>query len=65
MSSIAQFYICNINQSIKNEIHKVFLMKFVHKQNFMYICIVIKTKRYGKRNQNATGCKTYPVKIVI
>lgn len=40
-------------------------MKFVHKKNFMYICIVIKTKRYGKRDKNATGCKTYPVKIVI
>lgn len=40
-------------------------MKFVHKENFMYICIVIKTKRYGKRNKNATGCKAYPVKIVI
>ena len=29
-------------------------MEFVHKEIFMYICIVIKTKRYGKRNKNAT-----------
>lgn len=49
----------------KEEIHKIFFMEFVHKENFMYICIVIKTKRYGKRDKNATGCKTYPVKIVI
>lgn len=49
----------------KEEIHKIFFIKFVHKENFMYICIVIKTKRYGKRDKNATGCKTYPVKIVI
>ena len=35
----------------KEEIHKIFFMEFVHKEIFMYICIVIKTKIWKKKQK--------------
>lgn len=39
-------------------------MEFVHKEIFMYICIVIKTKRYGKETKMQLVAKLTQLKLL-